>query len=158
MRGEKRHLIKLMRRVTSRTLHQTVERYVEWEVFAFWTRTALEDNLPLPAAIEGELERRCPGFLGTEAAARAANPAEESFCRFNRLVDWIEDHEFAKPKKEGWLEVLRYQARLHARLARVTDYWHDWEAQRSKHPSAQYPPLNKWCHAADGYTFEPVRT
>jgi len=42
MCAEKRRLIKLMHRVGSRTLRQAVERYVEWEVFAFWTRAALE--------------------------------------------------------------------------------------------------------------------
>lgn len=79
--------------------------------------------------------RRCPGFLAGEAVARGANPAEETYCRFNRFVEWIEDHKFAKPKKEGWFDVLLYQARLHACHARLTDYWHDWDAEREKHPT-----------------------
>ncbi len=155
MREEKRQLIKLMRLVTPRALRRAVERYVEWEVFAFWTRTALEGNFPLPGTVERELKRRCPGFLAAEAVARAANPAEESFCRFDRLVEWIGDHRFAKARKEGWFDVLRYQARLHARHARVTDYWHDWEAQWEKYPAARYPAFKKWRGAADRYTFDP---
>lgn len=58
--------------------------------------------------------RRYPGFLATESSARRTNPMEETFCRFNRLVEWIEDHKRAKPKKEGWFDALLYQARLHA--------------------------------------------
>ncbi len=154
MREEKRQLIKLMRRVNLRTLHQAVERYVEWEVFAFWTRTALESNFSLPAAIQRELNRKCPGFLATEAVARAANQAEETYCRFDRLVEWIEERKFAKARKECWFDVLRYQARLHPRHARVTDYWYDWGAEREKHPAAQYPAFKEWRGAADRYTFE----
>ena len=154
MRTEKRRLIKLMRRAGPRTLRQAVERYVEWEVFAFWARTALEDNLPLPAAIENELKRRCPGFLEAEAVVHGANPREETYCLFDRLVEWIEDHKFTKARKEGWFDVLRYQAHLHARHARVTEYWHDWEADRENHPTAQYPGFGEWCVAADRYAFE----
>lgn len=155
MREEKRQLIKLMRLVTPRTVRRAVEQYVEWEVFAFWTRTGLESNFPLPTTVERELKRRCPGFLEAETIARDANPTEETYCRFDRLVEWIEEHKFAKTQKEGWFDVLRYQARLHARHARVTDYWHDWEAQWEKHPAAQYPAFKKWRGAADRYTFDP---
>src|SRR5579884_836727 len=141
MREEKRRLIKLPWRVSPRTLREAVERYVEWEVFAFWTRTALEGEFPLPATVQMELKRRCPGFLAAEAVERRANPKEEPHCRFNRLVKWIGDHKFTNARKEGWLDVLLYQARLHARHARVTDYWHDWEAEREKHPTGEYPLL-----------------
>jgi hypothetical protein len=156
MREEKCQLIKHMRRVGPRMLQQAVERYVEWEVFAFWTRTALEGNFPLPVSIEKELERGCSGFLEAETAARGANPAEETYCRFDRLFKWIEDHKFAKAQKEAWFDVLRYQARLHPRHARVTDYWHDWEAQWEKHPAAEYPAFNEWRGAADRYSFDPA--
>jgi len=50
----------------------------------------------LPAEV-----RTCPGFLAAEAVARGANPTEETYFRFNRFVEWIEDHKFAKPMKEG---------------------------------------------------------
>jgi hypothetical protein len=155
MREDQRRLIKLMRRVAPQKLRRTVNRYVDWEVFAFWTRTALEGNLPLPVTVERELKRRCLGFLEAETIARGANTAEEPYCRFNRLVEWIEHHKFAKARKEGWVDVLLYQARLHVRHARVTAYWHDWEALWEKHPAALYPVFKKWRGAADHYTFDP---
>lgn len=154
MSEEKCRLIKLSQRVSPRTLRQAVERYLECEVFAYWTRTALEAGSRLPSALEREVKRRCPGFLEAEAVARPANPAEESHCRFNRMIKWIEDHEFADAQKRGWFDVLRYQARLHPRHARVIDYWHDWEAGWAKHPTAKYPPFNRWRDAADHYTLE----
>lgn len=154
MRDEKRRLIKLMRRVNPRTLRRAVEQYVEWQVFAFWTGIAIEDEFPLPTTVKRELKRRCPGFLEAETVARATSPGEETFRRFNRLLEWIESHEFPNAKKEGWYGVIRYQARLHPRHARVTDYWHHWEAEREKHPAERYPAFREWRSAANRYTFE----
>jgi hypothetical protein len=155
MAAEKRQLIKLMRRVEARTLRKAVDRYLEWKVFAYWTRTALEAGSPLPASVEREVKKRCPGFLETDAVAREANPKEELHCRFNRLIEWIEDHEFTDAQKRGWFDVLLYQARLHPRHARVVDYWHDWEVGWGKDPSAEYPSFKQWRDFADRYTFEP---
>lgn len=46
MREDQRRLIKLMRRVAPQTLQRAVDRYVDWEVFAYWARTALEAGSP----------------------------------------------------------------------------------------------------------------
>ena len=154
MREEKCRLIKLSRRVGPRTLRTAVDRYIEWEAFAYWARTALESGCPLPVSVKRELKRRCPGFLEGDAVVRAANPKEESHFRFDRMIKWIEDHEFSNAKKRGWFDVLLYQARLHPRHARVIDYWHDWEAEWEKHPSSEYPSFAQWKNAADSYTFE----
>ena len=155
MREDQRRLIKLMRRVTPQTLRRAVERYVDWEAFAFWTRTALEAGSPLPAAVERELNQKCPGFLKAEASARAANLGEERHCRFNRLVKWIENHDFPGGRKKGWFDVLLYQARLHPRHMRVIDYWHRREANCTRRLSAPYPSFKKWRDAVDRYTFDP---
>jgi len=155
MREDHRRLIKVMRRVNSRALRQTVDRYVEWEVFANWARTAIEADSHMPAWMKREVKQRCPGFLETEAIARAGNPAEEPPCRFGRFVKWIEGHEFAEAQKRGWFDVVRYEAHLRPRHARVVDYWHDWEAERTRHPSAKYPSLEQRRRSADSFTFDP---
>lgn len=82
-------------------------------------------------------------MFAAEAIECGSNPTEETYCRFNRLVEWIEDYKFAMPRKEGWFDVLLYHARLHARHARVTDYWHDWHAEREKHPTERYPAFKE---------------
>jgi hypothetical protein len=70
------------------------------------------------------------------------------------LIKWIEDHEFADAKKQGWFDVLLYQACLHPRHARVIDYWHDWEADWARHSSGEYPSFRQWRDSADSYTFK----
>jgi len=154
MPEEKHRLIKLSRRAGARTLRNTVERYIEWEVFAYWARAALEADPPMPASVKREVNRRCQGFLRADAATRAANPAEEPHCRFNRMIKWIEDHKFTQVKKQGWFDVLLYQARLHPRHARVIDYWRAREVRWTKDPSTGYLPLTQWQRAVDRYTFE----
>ena len=87
MREEKRRLIKLGRRVGPRALRNAVSRYLDWEVFAYWARTAIEAGSPLPVLVEREVNQRCPGFLEADAAAHAAKPEEESQFRFYRY--WV---------------------------------------------------------------------
>jgi hypothetical protein len=154
MGEERRQLLKLGRRVSTRVLRNAVTHYLEWEAFAYWARTALEAGPPLPVSVVREVNNRAPGFLQTDAAARATNPQEQQHCRFNRLVDWIEDREFAEATKQGWFDVLLYQVRLHARHARLIDYWHDWEARRTNESSERYPSFSQWRRSADSYTFE----
>jgi hypothetical protein len=115
MREERRRLIKLSRRVGPRVLYNGVTRYLDWEVFAYWARTAIEAGRPLPVSVDREVNRRCPGFLEADAAAHSAKPEEESHFRFYRLLDWIGEHDFGQVQKQGWYEVLLYQVELHAR-------------------------------------------
>ena len=154
MPDDKRRLIKLSRLVNPRTLRKAVAQYAGWEVFAYWARAALEGGSPLPAAVEREVKRRCSGFLVADAVARAADATEEPHCLFHRLMEWIEDHEFAEVQRRGWFDVLRYQAGLHARHARVIEYWHNWEASWTKNRSKGYPSFSRWQRSADNYTFE----
>jgi hypothetical protein len=154
MREEKRRLIKLSRRVGARALRNAVTRYLDGEVFVYWARTAIEVGPPLPVSVEREVNRRCPGFLEADAAAHAAKREEEPHFRFYRLLDWIGEHEFGQAQKQGWDEVLLYQVNLHARHARVIDYWHDWESGRTKERSSRYPSFSQWRRSADSYTFE----
>ena len=154
MREDKRRLIKLSRRVGPLGLRNAVTRYLDWEVFAYWARTAIEAGPPLPVSVEREVNRRCQGFLEVDAGAHAAKPEEEPHFRFYRLLDWISDHDFGQVQKQGWYEVLLYQVELHARHTRVIDYWHHWESGRTKERSNRYPSLSQWRRSADSFTFE----
>lgn len=154
MPGEKRELIKLSRRVSPKLLRNEVNRYLDWEVLAYWARTALESTRPLPASVEAELRKKCSGFLEADNAAQASHPDEESHRRWQRLMSWIEDREFLRARTDGWIEVLRYHVRLHPRHDRIRDYWLDWESVWPEHSSARYPSLRQWSLNIDRYAFE----
>ena len=150
---ELRELLKLSTRVGPRRLSRWVERYVEWQVFAYWMRQALGMPGPLPNTVRRSLGQRCPGFLVEDAALGKHEKSAHS-RHFNALFRWIEEREFSRPHKEGWLPVVLYQARLHPRYQRVGEYWRDSQRLRSKHPRSPYPNFQQWKAAADGYTFE----
>ncbi len=150
---ELRELIRLSRQVNPRTLKKTVDQYIEWRVFAYWARTAFDPEDQLPDLVKHELERRCPDFL-KRLASTPSNGGKESEDRFNKLLHWIEGHDFRNVRREGWLPVLAYQARLHPRLQRVGDYWHHWQRLRSENAGSRYPSFDQWQAVADTYTFE----
>ena len=150
---ELRELLKLSRRVSPGRLSRWVERYVEWQVFAYWMSPALGMPGPLPNKVSRELGRRCPGFLAHNIVLR--RHARGAHGRhFNALLRWIKEREFSRPHNEGWLPVVLYQACLHPRYQRVVDYWSHSQRLRSKHPRSPYPTFPQWNAAADGYTFE----
>lgn len=151
---ELRNLIKLSRRVSPQTLSKSVDKYVEWQVFAYWARWALDRHDRLPEPVKRELRRSYPGFLKT-LTSFAGSDGSRHGDQFNRLLRWIEEHDFARAGKEGWLPVLIYQARLHPRYARVIDYWRRWPRLRSRQPRPAYPSFEHWKAAADAYTFTP---
>jgi hypothetical protein len=153
---ELRGLIKLSRRVSPRTLTRTVDQYVEWQVFAHWVRIAFDRENRLPKAVKRELRRRCPGFLETVASS-ASGDGEGPGKLFNLLLCWVEEHEFARPHTEGWLQVLLYQARLHPRYQRALDYWHHHKTFRANRQLAQYVSFERWRVALDSYTFGHVK-
>ncbi|HEV2416418.1 MAG TPA: hypothetical protein VGX94_01305 [Terriglobia bacterium] len=152
---ELRELVKLSRRVRPRTLRKTADHYVECQIFAYSVRAAFDREGSLPVSLRRELRRSCPGFLeGIDSLA--GGEGEEPGHRFSRLVHWIEEHEFTRARKEGWLPVLLYQARLHPRHQRLLGYWNHGQVARSKRP--QYSSFVQWTAAVDAYTFEPERT
>lgn len=148
-----RELLKLSRRVGPRLLSRGVEQYVERQVFAYWVRSALGLREPFPGTVRRELRRRCPGFV-PDGAPLQGHERKTHGQDFNGFSRWIEEREFARPRKEGWLPVILYQARLHPRYQRVVDYWRHWLRLRSKHPHSRYPSFVEWQAAADGYTVE----
>lgn len=148
MRDDRRELIERMTRIRPRALELAVEKYVDWQVFALWARSALEELPQIPQHVERTLQIRGPGFL-EQFAPGQHSPA------FDMLMQWIEPQCFGKARREGWSEVLTYEAAHHPRLQRAKDYWIDWEHHWTQRGRRSYPSFNAWSRALDCYTFEP---
>jgi hypothetical protein len=144
-------LIRLSRRVSPRTLNQTVDRYLEWLVFAYWVHMALDWENRLPDSVKREFERRCPGFLET-AVMYDGSEGTEAEVFFDRLLRRMEEQKFSRPRTEGWGPVLVYQTRLHPRHQRLRDVWNHRHRIRSSRQACV--SFEEWTAFVDPYTFE----
>jgi len=144
-------LIRLSRRVSPRILNQTVDLYVEWLVFAYWVHTALDWEDRLPDSVKREFQRRCPGFLETVVMSDGS-VGTEAEVYFDRLLCWMEEQKFTRPRGEGWWPVLIYQARLHPRHQRLLDAWNHHQRIRSNRQ--RYLSFEQWSAFVNTYTFE----
>ncbi len=129
---------------------EVVERYVDWQAFAFWLAPLLEANSKLPNRIASGLESRCPGFLEFNNSRVLRNRKGKATAR-QRLMRWIEDHFFSEAKKEGWFDTVLQQARTHPRYVRMVEYWQRWSKSFSQNPTIPYASFGQWRRAADNY-------
>jgi hypothetical protein len=134
-------------------LADAVERYVEWQAFAYWLRPLLEANAELPTRIAAELERRCPDFLEFNIS-HAVGEQEQKGKAWQRLVGWIEDHFFSEAKKQGWFDIVVQQAPNDPHYVRMAEYGKRWNRTWAGNPSVPYPSFRQWRRAADSYVEE----
>jgi hypothetical protein len=129
---------------------EAVERYFEWQAFAYWLRPLLEAKLELPARAATELERRCPGFLEFNNSYVVRKQTQKGKA-WQRLVAWIQEHFFFEAERQGWFEIVVQQARNDPRHARTVEYWKRWKRRWSRNPGFPYPSFGQWRRAADNY-------
>ncbi len=140
------------KRVNPEQLSEAVTRYVDWEAFAYWTRSVLEDGEEVPEVVAEELRRRFPGFLEHDEQQRAKDPPGKRQS-WQRLLSWGEAHLFGEAIDEGWFEAVILYARRHPRDVRTAEYWADWSDRWDK-TLEPYPSFEEWRQAADGYVVD----
>ena len=134
-------------------LVKVIDRYVEWKIFLCWLEPIARVRIDLPKHIASELERRCPGFLELSSSHSIRGCRKKVRAERHRMA-WIEDHFFAEAQKEGWLDTIRQQARVHPRHARIVQYSKRWNKSWSSNPTLEYPSFAQWCRSAEHYTDE----
>lgn len=145
-------LIRLSRRVSPRTLNQTVDQYIEWLVFAYWVHTAVDREDHLPDSVKLQLQQRCPGFLETVVMSDGSGGTEAEVY-FNGLLRWMEEQELTRSLTEGWWPVVTHQAHLHPRRQRLLHAWNHYQRIRSNRQ--QSPSFEQWTAFVNTYAFEP---
>ena len=141
-------------RVSPEQLAEAVTSFINWEAFAYWTRSALEDREELPNVVAEELRRRCPGFLEYDEQLRKTDPPGER-QRFMRLMAFGENQLFGEAKKEGWFDAITFYARRHPRDVRTAEYWGHWADRLWDPTQGSYPSFEEWRQAADNYVVDP---
>jgi len=142
------------KRVSAERLAEAVTSFMNWEAFAYWTRSALEERKELPNVVAEELRRRCPGFLEYDEQLRKTDPPGER-QRFMRLMAWGENQLFGEAKKEGWFDAITFYARRHPRDVRTAEYWGHWADRLWDPTQGSYPSFEEWRQAADNYVVDP---
>jgi hypothetical protein len=131
-------------------LADAVSRWIDWEAFAYWARSALESGSGVPKEVARELERRCPGFLAANSDIRLHDSAKES-QDWHSLMAWIADHDFQDATAEGWFNAILIQARSHPRAIRTMEYADHCDEVWSSETPEPYPLFEDWRRAADSY-------
>ncbi len=137
--------------VSCAVVTKTIEKYLDFEAFVYWLRPLFQGpTIQLPAHIALELGQKSPTLL--EFVSREISIAHEDKSRsWQRLLIWGKGHVLSRANKEGWLDCVLHQTRIHPRHVRVADYAHLWWRSRADNPASPHPSFDQWCGDAQSY-------
>ena len=127
------------------SLADMVDKYVDWQAFAYWLRPIMEGHQQLPPQVVAELKRRCPGFMQLSAKHKSNLQAWDS------LTEYIEGRFFSAPKTNGWFDCVLKHARSHPRHVRTLEYGKHWNKDWCRNRVLSYPSFAEWRQAADDH-------
>jgi hypothetical protein len=129
---------------------KAVETYIDWNALLLWLRPLFGSTVMLPRQVASELERRCPGVLGSQNSSTLQGSQGKSKI-WQRFMAWGRDHCLSEPKQAGWLESFRQRVRFHPRHVRLLAYGRHWAKEWSRNRTRLYPSFRQWELAADRF-------
>lgn len=136
-------------RVTPVRLKQAISDYEYWESFVYWVRSVLTGRRGMPQIVVDRLTERCSGFL--EELRRDHVDTANGSEVWLRLLSWIENHQFASAKTEGWFDAIPFFARIGLRGERTVSYWAACDHAWLRHRPSEYPDFEDWRRAAGAH-------
>jgi len=123
---------------------KAVEKFIDFEAVVYWLLPLFKaPKVQLPPHVTVELDQQSPSLL--EFMRKETSAAYEDKSRsWRRLFNWGKDHVLLHAKKEGWLDCVLRQARIHPRHARLVDYAEIWCNSRRGNTALPYPYLRQW--------------
>jgi len=142
---------KLQGDVSCAAVAKAVEKYLDFEAFVYWLRPLFQTSKSqLPTHIALELEQECPGLF--EFASREIAAAYEHKSKsWQRLFNWGRDHILSRANKEGWLDCVLRQVRIHPRHVRTMVYAAFWHRSRTDNPVSPHPSFGEWRRDSESY-------
>jgi len=142
---------KLRGDVSCAAVAKAVEKYLDFEVLVYWLRPLLRGaKVQLPPHVALELRQESPSLL--EFVSREISAAYEDKSRScQRLFNWGRNHILSRANKEGWLDCVLSQVRIHPFHARMVDYAALCCKSRLGNTKLPYPSLRQWQRDAKGY-------
>jgi hypothetical protein len=103
----------------------------------------------MPDIVAARIVERYPGFL--EMMERKRVQRGDSTAVWQSLIGWIDKHEFAVPKREGWFGAITFFARSGLLGERTVSYWAACDRAWSRRRPDEYPDFEDWRRAAASY-------
>jgi hypothetical protein len=130
---------------------KAVEKYLDFEALVYWLRPLFRGaKVQLPPHVALELGRESPSLL--EFVSREISAAYGDKSRsWERLFNWGKDHVLAHAKKQGWLDCVLRQVRIHPLRVRMVDYAAFCCKSGLGNNALPYPSLRHWQKEAQGY-------
>ena len=136
-------------RTTPTRLKQAISQYEYCESFAYWVRSLLTGDRGMPDMVAARIVERYPGFL--EMLERERIDKGDSTAVWQCLIGWIDSHEFAVPKREGWFDAITFFARGGLSGERTVSYWAACDRAWWRRRPEAYPDFEDWRRAAASY-------
>jgi hypothetical protein len=142
---------KLRGDVSCAAVAKAVEKYLDFEALVYWLRPLFRGaKVQLPPHVALELRQESPSFL--EFVSRETSGAYEDKSRsWRRLFNWGKGHVLSQAKKEGWLDSVLRQARIHPLHIRMVDYAAFCCKSGLGNTALPYPSLRQWQRDMEGY-------
>jgi hypothetical protein len=142
---------KLRGDVSCADVAKAVEQYLDFEALVYWLCPLFRGaKVQLPPHVALELRQESPSLL--EFVSRETSAAYDDKSRsWQRLFNWGKVHVLSHAKKEGWLDCVLRQARIHPRHVRLVDYSALWCKSRRVNTALPYPHLRQWQRDMEGY-------
>lgn len=129
---------------------RAVETYIGWNALVLWLRPLFRSTVTLPRHVASELERKCPGLLGSQNSG-SLQGRQEKAKTWRRLMAWGRDHCLSEPRQAGWLKSFLQRVRFHPRHVRLLAYGEHWAKEWSRNRTRHYPSFRQWELAANRY-------
>jgi hypothetical protein len=142
---------KLQGDISYAAVAKAVERFIDFEALVYWLRPLYKGaKIQLPPHVALELRQESPSLL-TFVHRETSGAYEDKSRRWQRLFNWGKGHVLSHAKKDGWLECVLLQARIHPRHVRMADYAALCRKSRLGNTSSPYPSLRQWQTDMEGY-------
>jgi len=137
--------------VSCAALAKAVEKYLDFEAVVYWLRPLFRGkNVQLPPHVAFELGQESPRLLEFVSREISA-PHENRSTSWQQLFNWGKDHVLLHAKRDGWLDCVLRQVRIHPLHMRMVDRAAFCCKSGLGNNALPYPTLRHWQKEAQGY-------
>jgi hypothetical protein len=142
---------KLQGDVSYAVVAKSVEKFIDFETLVYWLRPLFRGaKVQLPPHVALELRQESPSLL--EFVSRETSGAYEDKSRsWRRLFNWGRDHILSRANKEGCLDCVLRQVRIHPRHVRTMIYSAFWRRSRTDNLVSPHPSFGEWRRDSESY-------